>query len=114
MERRSSVNNLPTGTVTFMFTDIEGSTKRWEQYPQAMQTAVERHDIFLRQAIEANSGYAFKTVGGCFLRRVPHRARGAHAVLALQRTLNSAVWDGTRPLKGRIALLCNTSHVVGL
>jgi class 3 adenylate cyclase len=42
------------GTVAFLFTDIEGSTRLWEQYPDAMRTALARHDALLRHAIEAN------------------------------------------------------------
>ena len=56
------MNSAPTGTVTFLFTDIEGSTKRWEQYPWQMQVALERHDAILGQTIEAHGGYVFKTM----------------------------------------------------
>ncbi len=56
----------PTGTVTFLFTDIEGSTKRWEQYPQQMKAALQRHDHILRSAIEQHNGHVFKTVGDAF------------------------------------------------
>jgi class 3 adenylate cyclase len=56
----------PTGTVTFLFTDIEGSTKLWEQHAQAMQIALARHDEVLRGAIEERGGYIFKTVGDAF------------------------------------------------
>ena len=45
--------NHPTGTVTFLFTDIEGSTQRWEKYPDAMSVAVARHDALMRHAIES-------------------------------------------------------------
>ena len=55
--------DLPTGTVTFLFTDIEGSTSRWEQHRAAMQAALARHDALLRDAIDAHSGVVFKTVG---------------------------------------------------
>ena len=58
--------SLPSGTVTFLFTDIEGSTKRWEQHSEAMRAALARHDDILRSAIEANGGYVFKTVGDAF------------------------------------------------
>src|SRR5262245_7233402 len=54
---------LPSGTVTFLFTDIAGSTQLWEQQPQAMQHALARHDAILRQTIERNNGFVFKTVG---------------------------------------------------
>ena len=47
---------LPTGTVTFLFTDIEGSTRRWEEHPEAMQAALARHDALLRAAIEDHHG----------------------------------------------------------
>jgi hypothetical protein len=55
--------NLPSGSVTFPFTDIEGSTKRWERDRTAMATAVERHLALLRTVIEAHNGVLFKTVG---------------------------------------------------
>ena len=57
---------LPSGTVTFLFTDIEGSTKLWESHPEQMQVALARHDSLLRTAIEQNNGYVFKTVGDAF------------------------------------------------
>ena len=56
----------PTGTVTFLFTDIEGSTKMWERSPQAMQAALAHHDELLRRALEEHGGYVFKTVGDAF------------------------------------------------
>ena len=57
---------LPTGAVTFLFTDIEGSTQRWDAHPDAMRAALERHDALLRQAIESHVGEVFKTVGDAF------------------------------------------------
>src|SRR5919108_6387681 len=54
---------LPSGTVTFLFTDIEGSTRLWEQHRQAMPEALARHDSILREAIEAHGGAVFRTVG---------------------------------------------------
>ena len=58
--------DLPTGTVTFLFTDLEGSTTRWEQHRESMQTALARHDVILREAIEAHGGVVFKTMGDAF------------------------------------------------
>jgi class 3 adenylate cyclase len=66
------VASPPTGTVTFLFTDIEGSTKLWERHPAAMQTALARHDEILRGAIEERGGYVFKTVGDAVLLRLPY------------------------------------------
>ncbi len=56
----------PSGTVTFLFTDIEGSTVRWEAYSQQMRAALARHDEIVRASIEEQGGYVFKTVGDAF------------------------------------------------
>jgi class 3 adenylate cyclase len=55
-----------TGTVTFLFTDIEGSNKPWEDNAAAMQKALARHDELFRLDIEEHGGYVFKTVGDAF------------------------------------------------
>ena len=52
---------LPSGTVTFVFTDLEGSTRLWEDHPDAMQDALARHDEILRRAIELHRGHIVKT-----------------------------------------------------
>jgi predicted ATPase/class 3 adenylate cyclase/tetratricopeptide (TPR) repeat protein/DNA-binding XRE family transcriptional regulator len=57
---------LPSGTITFLFTDIAGSTQLWEQHPQEMPSALAHHDAVLRQAITAHGGVVFKTVGDAF------------------------------------------------
>ena len=55
--------DLPSGTVTFLLTDIEGSTRLWEQAPNAMRQAVDRHLALLGEAIASHRGVHFKTVG---------------------------------------------------
>jgi class 3 adenylate cyclase len=57
---------LPTGTVTFLFTDIEGSTQRWEQHREDMKAAVARHEQLMTSAIRQHGGYVFKTLGDAF------------------------------------------------
>lgn len=57
---------LPTGTVTFLFTDREGSTQCWDANREAMHTAVREHDEVLRAAIESHNGHVFKTLGDAF------------------------------------------------
>ena len=47
---------LPIGTLTFLFTDIQGSTQLWEKHPEAMKIALANHDAILREAIESNHG----------------------------------------------------------
>ena len=56
----------PSGTLTFLFTDIEGSTARWETQREAMAAALVRHDTLLRESIEGRGGTVFKTVGDAF------------------------------------------------
>ena len=46
---------LPVGTVTFLFTDIEGSTRLWEQYPEEMKSALAKHDEILKESVESNN-----------------------------------------------------------
>jgi class 3 adenylate cyclase len=60
------MTSLPTDTVTFLFTDVEGSTRLWERFPNTMKLAIERHDAILRAAIEAHRGHVFKMVGDAF------------------------------------------------
>jgi len=62
----ASAPPLPSGTLTFLLTDIEGSTRLWEDTPEAMQIALARHDVILRQGIESHGGHVFKTVGDAF------------------------------------------------
>ena len=57
------MGTLPTGTVTFLFTDIEGSTKLWEKYPEAMKSALAKHDVILKNAVESNNGHIIKNTG---------------------------------------------------
>jgi len=52
---------LPTGTVTFLFTDLAGSTRLWEEHPEAMRDALARHDEIVRSAIESRGGQIVKT-----------------------------------------------------
>ena len=70
---------LPTGTVTFLFTDIEGSTTRWEHQPEAMRVALARHDALVRAAIVEHHGHVVKTMGDAFLAAF---SRAPHAVAA--------------------------------
>ncbi|HXW51756.1 MAG TPA: adenylate/guanylate cyclase domain-containing protein [Candidatus Acidoferrales bacterium] len=90
---------LPTGTVTFLFTDIEGSTQRWEQHREAMDAAVKRHDQLLRSVIERHNGYVFKTVGDAVCATFARVSDAISASVDAQRELNredfSAV-DGLR------------------
>jgi predicted ATPase/class 3 adenylate cyclase/Tfp pilus assembly protein PilF len=98
------VASPPTGTVTFLFTDIEGSTKMWDRNPQAMQAALVRHDEVLRRAIEERGGYVFKTVGDAFCAAFSTGPGALEAALETQRRLLCEKWEQTEPLRVRIAL----------
>jgi class 3 adenylate cyclase len=94
----------PTGTVTFLFTDIEGSSKLWEQHASAMREALARHDALLRQTIEAHGGTVFKTMGDQCCAAFASAADALAAALAGQRALQSEAWEPTGPLRVRMAL----------
>jgi class 3 adenylate cyclase len=94
----------PRGTVTFLFTDLEGSTKRWEQYPATMGSALARHDRLLREAISANGGVVFKTVGDAFCAAFASAPAAVAAALTGQRALHAEPWGSTPPLRARMAL----------
>lgn len=79
--------SLRTGTVTFLFTDIEGSTSLWENYPNPMQTALARHDVLLRQAIEQSDGYIVKTTGDGVMVAFHTAVDGLNAALTAQQRL---------------------------
>ena len=81
---------LPTGEITFLFTDIEGSTMLWEQYPEAMQAALARHDTLLRHAIESSNGYVVKTTGDGMYAAFAAAADALAACLVAQRALQRA------------------------
>jgi class 3 adenylate cyclase len=79
--------DLPSGTVNFLFTDIEGSTPLWDRDQAAMATAVERHLTLLRDAIELRDGVLFKVVGDAVQAAFPMAPEAVAAALDAQRTL---------------------------
>src|SRR5438045_1552732 len=87
-------------TVTFLFTDIEGSTRLWEAHPEAMRAAIVHHDDLLRAAIESHGGDVFKTIGDAFC-AVFESPRGAvETALASQQWLPALALQtpgGARP-----------------
>ena len=98
------MSRLPTGTVTFLFTDIEGSTRLWETHPDAMRSALVRHDALLRGCIEDREGYVFKTVGDAFCAAFSTAHQALEAALAAQVALAAEAWKGKMPLLVRMAL----------
>ena len=98
---------LPSGTVTFLFTDIEGSTRLWEEQPSHMRMALARHDALVRQAIESNRGVVFKTVGDAFCGAFAMAADALEAALKAQRSLLT----DNAPLPFRVRMALHTGSV---
>jgi len=85
----------PSGLVAFLFTDIEGSTRLWEQNPKAMQSAQTRHNEILRAAFEAHGGYVFNVVGDAFCAAFQDAGDAVRAAAAAQAALHSEAWGET-------------------
>ena len=98
------INTLPSGTITFLFTDIEGSTPLWESQPEAMRQALARHNAVLRQAVEAEHGQIFKIIGDAFQAAFARPAEAARAAVAAQHSLQAAEWGALGPLRVRMGL----------
>src|SRR3989337_754900 len=111
--RRHRMPDLPTGTVTFLFTDIEGSTRLWEKHPTAMREALARHDAILRSAIETAGGHVFKTIGDAFDAVFPRAVDAATAAVAIQRALEAQACAVPRGLQVRGALHTRTADKPG-
>ncbi len=85
---------LPSGTVTFLFTDVEGSTKLWAADKDAMSASLLVHDSILREAIEGNGGYVFTTAGDSFAAAFARASDAVRAASESQRALMDATWPG--------------------
>ena len=98
------MRDFPSGTVTFLFTDVEGSTRRWEQDSVAMRTAIERHFAILDEAIRANNGVRFKIIGDAVQAAFPTALDAVLAAVAAQRALVAEEWSALGPIPVRMAL----------
>src|SRR5918997_344824 len=98
--------DLPTGTVTFLFTDIEGSTTLWEQHPEAARAPLVRHDALVEQVVTEHAGHVVRPRGeGDSRFAVFARATNAvAAAAALQQVLHAEPWPTPTPLRVRMAL----------
>src|SRR5215203_1402540 len=96
--------HLPSGTVTFLFTDIEGSTARWEHQPEAMRAALARHDALVRAAIQEHGGHVVKTMGDAFHAAFVRAPEAVAAALNAQRRLQAEPWGEVGSLRVRMSL----------
>jgi predicted ATPase/class 3 adenylate cyclase len=100
----------PTGTVTFLFTDVEGSTARWERHSAWMAAAHARHEAILREAIAAHGGWAYKQIGDAFQAAFQTAPAALAAAVAAQQALAGESWGEPGPLRVRMALHSGTAE----
>jgi predicted ATPase/class 3 adenylate cyclase len=101
--------DMPSGTVTFLFTDIEGSTALWEQQPEAMSAALARHDAVMRDAIASRNGIVFRTVGDAFCAAFSTAPNALAASVAIQISL--AAESSLLPIPLRVRMGLHTGAV---
>lgn len=95
---------IPVGTVTLVFTDIEGSTKLWEDHPKPMNACLARHDEILRSAIAGANGYVFKTIGDAFCAAFFTATEAVSAALNAQIAIANEPWPDQLSIKVRMAI----------
>lgn len=100
----------PVGAVTFLFTDIESSSRLWEQFPAQMATALAAHDRIQRETIAAHAGFVFKTVGDAFCAAFADPLSAVTAAVTVQQAMAAHPWEETGPLKVRMGLHTGTAE----
>jgi predicted ATPase/class 3 adenylate cyclase len=105
------MTELPTGTVTFLFTDVEGSSRLWEEFPDAMQDALARHDVIVRAAIESHGGHVVKTTGDGFHAAFATVSDAVEAAVEGQLGLAAESWSRGVTLRVRMGLHTGTAEI---
>jgi predicted ATPase/class 3 adenylate cyclase len=103
----------PTGTVTFLFTDIEGSTRLWEQHPEQMRHSLALHDEILEREIDAVGGFVHSTAGDAYSAAFSDPANAIGAAVAAQRALREASWPELCEIRVRMAVHTGVAHERG-
>lgn len=101
---------LPSGTLTFVFTDIEGSTRQWESRPAEMREALATHDAVVRAAFERHGGHVFKTVGDAFCCAFADPFEAIEAAADVQRSMNAHDWRPADAIRIRAAIHTGTAQ----
>ncbi len=102
----------PSGTVTFLLTDLEGSTRMWEQDPDAMKAAMVRHDELLEKAIAANRGFVFSRMGDGMAAAFSTARDAVCAASAIQRHSRRRGLADRAPLRARVGLHTDEAVIV--
>ncbi|MBK8983072.1 MAG: tetratricopeptide repeat protein [Ignavibacteria bacterium] len=87
------MKNIPSGNVTFLFTDIEGSTKLSQEFPDTLQYALDKHHAILENAFESNNGHIFEIVGDGFCCAFQNADDAVNAAVIVQTNLANTKWD---------------------
>src|SRR5215216_8066150 len=104
-------NPFPTGTVTFLFTDIEGSTKLAQDHPKEMPELLARHNAILYQSIQQHHGFVFRIVGDSFSAAFNTASHALSAALEAQRTLQNESWSVVA-IRVRMGIHTGSAHAV--
>ena len=107
-----SGQQLPIGTVTFLFTDIEGSTRLSQEYPEAMPALLKRHDEILIKSIQAHNGRIFRNIGDAFCAAFSSAGDAVKAAIQTQQLLLHEAWSPA-PVKVRMGLHTGTIQLSG-
>lgn len=105
------MSDAPRGTVTFLFTDIVGSTRLWERHPEAMGEALRRHDALMREASARHEGHVFKTVGDAFCVAFPTPRQALAAAIHAQRQIAGMDWGALGSLAVRMGIHSGTAEL---
>jgi predicted ATPase/class 3 adenylate cyclase len=108
--RRKSMTNWPSGTVSFLFTDIEGSTKLAQEFPHAMPALLARHHEILYQSFQAQNGYVFQIIGDAFCVAFSSAVEAVTAALDAQVCLFQEEWSPA-PVKVRMGIHTGTAQL---
>ena len=98
------MGSRPSGTVTFLFTDIVGSTRLWDEHPSEMETALARHDAILRDAVDGHDGLVFSTGGDGVAAVFGRSVDAVAAAVQAQRALQAEHWPEGASLSVRMGL----------
>ena len=101
---------MESGTPTFLFTDLEASTRRWEEHPKAMSSALARHDVLLHEALAGHGGTVFKHTGDGFCAVFPTAGAAVAAAIDAQQAVSGEEWGEVGPLRVRMALHSGTAE----
>ena len=105
------VMSAPSGTVTFLFTDIEGSTRLWQADETAMGAALSRHDEILRKMVADHDGVVFSSMGDGIAAAFPSASGAVTAAVAAQRLLVAEAWPSATPVRVRMGLHTGEAEV---